>query len=181
MVYVLLGDGFEEMEALAPLDLLRRAGIKTLSVSLYDRREVVGGHGITFTADTTLSALPGTLPDMLVLPGGTGGVEELGKSKAVLDLIKRVFYADRFVAAICAAPTLLAKHGLLTDKNATCYPALLDLLGDAAVSADVCVDGKLITSRAAGTATDFALALIDALAGKEKMREVADSIYHHVG
>ncbi len=179
MVYVFLGNGFEEMEALAPIDLLRRADIEVMSVSLYKTKEVIGGHGVPFTADTTIFDLPADLPDMVVLPGGLGGVDEISRSEQALLLIDKMMQENRFVAAICAAPTLLSDRGLLRGKKATCYPAMRDRLGASAVPCPLCADGKILTAEAAGTAIDFALLLIKALVGKETADRVAASIHHH--
>ena len=179
MVYLLLGDGFEEMEALAPIDLLRRAGIAISSVSLYDDRlTVTGGHGVVFTADVTIRQIANEIPDMVILPGGLGGVKEISASKEALELVQRTFEQNRYVAAICAAPTILQSMGILNGRKATCYPSMQKDLGDSLCPAPLCVDGKLVTAQAAGTAMDFALLLIEFLSGKEKADQVAASIYH---
>lgn len=173
MVYILLAPGFEEAEALVPADLLRRAGIETALVSL-EGDSVTGSHQITVKADLELSQVELERTEMVVLPGGGRGVENLGKSPAVADLVRNAAKRSIPLAAICAAPTLLAKTGCLRGKRAVCYPGMEDQLTGAVPCPEepVVVDGKLITARAAGASFDFGLALVEALAGKEKAAEV---------
>ena len=177
MVYVLLGTGFEEIEALAPVDLLRRAGIEVTTVGL-NGKIVYGSHRIGVEADITIEELDITDAEMIVLPGGLGGVASIRGCSRALEAVKAVSDAGKFVAAICAGPTVLADLGLLTGVNATCYPGQIPNMKDALVAENAaCVtDGKIITGTSAGTAVPFALALIEALKGAEAAGAIADQI-----
>lgn len=178
MVYILLGSGFEEVEALTPCDLLRRAGLEVALVGV-DGTEIKGSHGITVRADLPLAALRPETVEMLILPGGLRGVQSLLASEAARELTKRVREAGAFVCAICAAPTILAKLGLLGDAPAVCYPGKEPEMGNAQLrDANVVRCGKLITARAAGAAVDFALALIDALRGPAEAERIAKQIVY---
>lgn len=178
MVYILLAPGFEESEALVPADMLRRANIETALVSL-DGEPVTGSHGITVTADTTLDKLDRSKADMVVLPGGPGH-KDLGKDPRVERLVREAAGQGRWVAAICAAPTLLGGWGLLEGKNAVCYPGMEGGLINARAKMDrsVVADGKIITGRAAGSAFDFGLKLVEVLAGKEAADKVRSDIHY---
>ena len=177
MVYVLLGTGFEETEAIAPIDILRRAGIPTQTVGLKGL-SVTGGHDITLQADITLAQMDLTKLDMIVLPGGLGGVASIRSSQAALDAIRFAWDNGKFVAAICAGPTVLADLGITDGKNATCYPGCEDGMGGANMIADVpCVrDGKLITGTSAGCATAFGLALVAALQDQPSADSIAQKL-----
>lgn len=179
MVYILLAPGFEEAEALVPADLLRRAGIDTALTAL-EGAAVTGSHGVTVQADRTLDQLDLDRAEMLVLPGGGKGVENLGKSSAVEDLVREARNRDIPLAAICAAPTLLGRWGMLEGKKAVCYPGMEDRLTGAVVerASGVVEDRKLITSRAAGSAFDFGLTLVRVLAGAEKAEEVRHAVHY---
>ena len=175
MVYVLLGTGFEETEAIAPLDLLRRAEIPTLTVSLGDKI-VCGGHGIRVEADITVGEMDLTDMDMIVLPGGLGGVASIRACDAALEAIRFAWDNGKFVAAICAGPTVLADLGITDGKEATCYPGCEAKMGNAKMRATMpCVrDNKLITGTSAGCAIPFGLKLIEALKGEETANAVAN-------
>ena len=121
MVYVLLGTGFEEMEAIAPIDLLRRGGIEVLTVGVTGKT-VFGGHGIGVEADITIGEMDLTELDMIVLPGGLGGVASARASEAAMNALDFAWKNGKFVAAICAGPTVLADLGITDGKHATCYP-----------------------------------------------------------
>lgn len=177
MVYVLLGTGFEETEAIAPVDLLRRAGIPTLTVGV-DGKTVRGGHNIAIEADITLGEMDLTDMDMIVLPGGLGGVATVRGSEEALDALRFAWENDKFVAAICAGPTVLADLGITDGKQATCYPGCESGMGNAKMVADVpCIlDGKLITGTSAGCAVAFGLALVAALKGQEVADKIASQI-----
>lgn len=177
MVYVLLGTGFEEMEAIAPIDLLRRAGISTVTVGV-DGKIVKGGHGIGVQADITIDEMDLTELEMIVLPGGLGGVATARASEKAMNALRFAWENDRFVAAICAGPTVLADLGITDGRKATCYPGCESGMGTADMVADApCVrDGKLITGTSAGCATPFALMLIEALKGREEAARVATQI-----
>ncbi len=177
MVYVLLGTGFEEMEAIAPIDLLRRAGIPTVTVGV-EGKQVTGGHGITVEADIALGEMDLTQLEMIILPGGLGGVATVRGSQAALDALRFAWENDKYVAAICAGPTVLADLGITQGRKATCYPGCEGGMADACIVPDApCVaDGKLITGTSAGCATAFALKLIEALKGSEEAARVARQI-----
>ena len=173
MVYMLLGTGFEETEAIAPLDLMRRAGIDVMTVGV-NGKTVYGGHGIGIEADILLGEMDLTDMDMIVLPGGLGGVASVRTSESAMNALRFAWENGKFVAAICAGPTVLADLGITDGKNATCYPGCEDAMGNANVIPDApCVrDGKLITGASAGCAIPFGLALIEAL----KNQETADTV-----
>ena len=178
MVYILLGTGFEEIEAFCPCDLLRRAHVEVHLVGV-DGRRVVGSHGIAVEADLTLEEAARELPALVVLPGGLGGVRTLSASPAALELTRRCWEAGKDVAAICAAPTVLAKLGITDGKRATCYPGMEAQMGDAVmVDAPVVEDGRLITGRAAGSAMDFALALTARMAGQAEADRIAKGVVY---
>ena len=179
MVYILLAPGFEEAEALVPADMLRRAKIETATVSITGK-PVPGSHSITVEADISLDKIDLSDADMIVLPGGGEGYRNLGAEPAVEKLVREAAARDIWVAAICAAPTLLGKWGLLDGKQAVCYPGMEDGLTGAQARMDqgVVADGRFITGRAAGSAFDFGLALVEALAGKEQADQVRHGIYY---
>lgn len=177
MVYVLLGTGFEEMEALAPVDLMRRAGIDVLTVGVTGKT-VYGGHNIGVEADITLEEMDLTQLDMIVLPGGLGGVASARASQGAMDALKFAWENDKFVAAICAGPTVLADLHITDSKQATCYPGCEAQMGNAVMNDNVpCIrDAKLITGASAGCAIPFALALIEALKGSEAAKAIEKQI-----
>ena len=179
MVAILLGTGFEESEALVPADLLRRAGVEVRLVGV-DGPAVTSAHGVTVTADLTLAELDREAVDMLVLPGGLGGVEVLQGDRHVQALIQHCYDEGRWLAAICAAPTLLARWGLLTDKKAVCYPGLEDQLTGAIPQQGVSLvqDGKVITAQGPGAAFDFGFYLVKTLAGAAREQEVRHGTYY---
>ena len=163
MVYILLAPGFEEAEALVPADLLRRAGLETKLIGL-TAAPVPGGQGMQVVPDGTLDQVDLDRADMIVLPGGSLGVKNLGAEPAVEALVRRAAQRGIWVAAICAAPTLLAQWGLLHGKRAVCYPGLEPRLGDAQPQDFSVVEaGNIITGRAAGSAFDFGLKLVSVL------------------
>ena len=177
MVYILLGPGFEEMEALAPLDLMRRAHIDVQTVGI-SGSVVTGSHGIGIAADISLEQMDLTALDMIVLPGGLGGVASARACPAALDALRFAWENGKFVAAICAGPTVLADLGITDGKNATCYPGCESGMGNANMlpGAAVVRDGNLITGTSAGCAIPFGLALIEALKGETAAKTVADAI-----
>ena len=177
MVYVLLGTGFEEIEALTPVDLLRRAGVQVKTVGL-NGKIVYGGHAIGVEVDMTIEELDVSDAEMIVLPGGLGGVASIRGCEKALEAVRAVYEMGGYVAAICAGPTVLADLGLLTGVRATCYPGQIPYMRDAAVveNAACITDGRIITGTSAGTATPFALALIEALKGGEEAKRIADQI-----
>ena len=177
MVYVLLGTGFEETEAITPIDLLRRAGIEVLTVGI-NGKTVYGGHGIGVEADISLGEMDLTKLDMIVLPGGLGGVASIRASQEAMDAIRFAYENQRFVAAICAGPTVLADLHITDGCHVTCYPGCESGMGTAQVAANAaCVhDGKVITGTSAGCAVAFGLALIAALKGENAAKTVAEQI-----
>ena len=180
MVYVLLGTGFEEIEALAPVDLLRRAQQDVRLVGLSGTR-IVGSHRISVEADLTIEEAAQTLPDVLVLPGGLGGVRSIRACAPALALTKRCWDAGKTIAAICAAPTILAELGITEGKRATCYPSMIEQMGGAEMQDESVVpDGRLLTGRAAGSAIDFALALVRLTAGDAEAERIAKGIVYRV-
>lgn len=173
MVYMLLGTGFEEVEAVTPLDLLRRAGIPVLTVGV-NGKTVYGAHNIGIEADITLGELDLTQLEMIILPGGLGGVTSVRASQAAMEALTFAFENDKFVAAICAGPTVLADLHITDHKNTTCYPGCEGGMGNANVDGAVaCVrDGKIITGASAGCAVPFGLKLVDALRGEDAANTV---------
>lgn len=178
MVYILLATGFEEAEALVPADLLRRAGVEVALVGVSEMA-VTGGRGITVQCDCGMEAVDLNRAEMILLPGGGVGVENLKNTPAVEQLVKQAAEKNLWLSAICAAPTLLAGWGLLEGKNAVCYPTWAERL----VSAEYCAgqkviqDGKIITAQAAGAAFEFGLALIEALVDEQTAQRVKQEIY----
>ena len=177
MVYVLLGTGFEEMEAVTPIDLMRRAGIEVLTVGVTGKT-VYGSHNIGVTADILLDEVDLTGIDMVVLPGGLGGVASARASEKALELLRFAWENGKFVAAICAGPTVLADLHITDGKPVTCYPGCESGMGSANIVPNApCVrDGKLITGTSAGCAIPFGLALIEALKGSEAAKTVQQQI-----
>ncbi len=177
MVYVLLGTGFEEMEAITPIDLLRRAGVAVCSVGVTGKT-VSGSHGICVEADISLDEMDLTAMDMIVLPGGLGGVASARSSTQALEALRFAWENDKYVAAICAGPTVLADLHITDSKKVTCYPGCEAEMGNACILPDAaCVkDGKLITGTSAGCAIPFALALVEALKGADVAKAVAQQI-----
>ncbi len=173
MVYMLLGTGFEETEAVAPLDLLRRAGVQIQTVGL-NGKVIYGSHGIGIEADIEIGQLDLTDLEMVIIPGGLGGVASIRACDAAMNTLKFAADNNKFVAAICAGPTVLADLGITDGKNATCYPGCEEGMGSATMieGAAAVRDGNVITGTSAGTAIPFGLALVEAL----KSRETADTI-----
>ena len=177
MVYMLLGTGFEETEAIAPLDLMRRAQIDVLTVGI-GNKVIEGGHGIRVEADITVGEMDLTEMDMIVLPGGLGGVASVRSCPEALAALKFAWDNQKLVAAICAGPTVLADLGITNEKNATCYPGCETNMGSAVIAADVpsIRDGNLITGTSGGCAIPFGLLLIEALKGADAAQTVRKQI-----
>jgi 4-methyl-5(b-hydroxyethyl)-thiazole monophosphate biosynthesis len=174
-VLVLLAQGCEDLEAVTAIDLLRRAAVDVVTAGL-DEKAVVGSRRTVIVPDTSLDQALDSEFDMVVLPGGMPGSQNLADDARVIDLVKRMAGAGRFTCAICAAPMVLAKAGVLEGKRATCYPGVLEGLGLKPTGEAVCRDGHVITSRGPGTAMDFALALIEALEGIPARDKVEQSL-----
>jgi 4-methyl-5(b-hydroxyethyl)-thiazole monophosphate biosynthesis len=180
-VSIFLADGYEEIEGLTVVDLLRRAKIEVTMVSITGNIKVTGAHQITSIADVLFEDADFKDADMLVLPGGMPGTNNLLEHKD-LDLLLKEFHAKgKQLAAICAAPRVLGTKGLLQGKQATCYPGNEDsLLGALIRDTAVVTDGNITTSKGMGTAIDFSLSLIKSLIGEEEAKSIAKAIqYQH--
>ncbi|NCE64844.1 DJ-1/PfpI family protein [Pseudoflavonifractor sp. 524-17] len=180
MIFILLGQGFEEAEALVPADLLRRAGLEVLLVGV-DSLQVTGGHGITVLADCLLRDVSADQADMVVLPGGLGGVYAIQSSLPAQSLIQGAYDRGIYLAAICAAPTILANLGILDRKGAVCYPGMEEEMGSAVVEKGTPVvhSGHIVTAEAAGSVFEFGLKLVEVLQGAQAAQEVRDAIHFH--
>ena len=176
-VYVFLAEGFEEMEAVAPLDILRRAGVNVMSVGL-NGKVIYGSQNIGVAADITIDEMDLTDLEMIILPGGLGGVTSARACPAALDALKFAWENGKFVAAICAGPTVLADLGITDGKNATCYPGCEGGMGSAIMIEDAAAvtDENLITGTSAGCAIPFGLSLIEVLKGEEEAQRIAEQI-----
>ncbi len=175
MVYLFLADGFEIIEALAPVDVLRRGGVDVQTVGLFGKT-VTCSKGVTVTADITIDQVNMENCEMIVLPGGLPGAEHLRDSAEISDIIDYAEANGIYMAAICAAPMVLGLKGVLRGKKAVCYPGYEDqLLGADIMGEDygVATDGRVITGRGAGVSIDFGLALLGALKGYDKAAQVA--------
>jgi 4-methyl-5(b-hydroxyethyl)-thiazole monophosphate biosynthesis len=174
MVYIILGKGFEETEAVAPGDVLRRAQIPMQYAGI-GGRIVEGAHGISIQADITVEELDLQNMDMIVLPGGLGGVESIEASEKAMSAVEYALEHDKYVAAICAAPTILGKRGWLDGRHAVCYPGCEGAMGKAIVhpEKEAVVDGNFITGRAPGAAIEFGLTLAGKLPGAYGPDEIA--------
>ncbi len=173
-VLVILADGFEEIEAITPIDVLRRAGLEVTLAGL-SSKTISGSHGIKFQADILLEDFK-NLPDAIILPGGLPGAKNLAESPKVVELVKKMNEAKKIIGAICAAPALvLAPNGILNGRKAACYPgfeknfpAQVDFSHERVI-----VDGHVITSRGPGSALEFSLQLAEILVGKEKAESLS--------
>lgn len=177
MIYVFLAQGFEETEAIVPIDILRRCGKEVITVGIGDNI-IKGSHGIAVVTDTEdkLVELTGDL-EMIVLPGGMPGTLNLEKSETVQKAIDYCTANDLYIGAICAAPSILGHKGLLKGKKATCYTGFEDQLACAEVTDEPAViDGKIVTARGAGVAVDFGLKLVEALVSKEKSEKMGEAL-----
>ena len=178
MIIVLLADGFEEIEALTPVAMLRRAGLDVKTVGIMGMTPT-GAHGIKVVCDTSPEEIDLSKVTMAVFPGGMPGATNLDESKVVDHFINRAVNEDKFISAICAAPFILGKRGILNGKRAACYPGFENELLGATVITDGCVrDGKIITARAMGKSHDFALEIIEALCDKETRQRLKDAVLY---
>lgn len=178
-VYIFLADGFEEVEGLTVVDLMRRAGIDMQMISIKDTKEITSSHGVTIQADSTFEKTDFSDAEMMVLPGGMPGTKHLSEYTPLMELLKNFYNKGGKVAAICAAPSVLADLGILEGRKATSYPSFMDKLKGAVLTEEpVAVDGNVTTSRGLGTAIDFGLSLIGQLRGMEKAQEIAQSIVY---
>lgn len=174
MIYLFLAEGFEEIEALTPVDVLRRAGLELKTVAVGKSKTVKGAHGIEVVADILEGELDNTVPKAIILPGGMPGTVNLEESEIVIDTLTRSMINGSLVCAICAAPSILGISGYLKNKSATCYPGFESYLDGAKFTNERVVrDGNIITAKGMGCAAEFALCIVEALCGKEKADEVA--------
>ncbi|MBE6758309.1 MAG: DJ-1/PfpI family protein [Ruminococcaceae bacterium] len=176
MVYVFLADGFEEVEALAPVDILRRAGLSVQTVGI-GARTVTGAHGIAVTADVADTAV--TLDDMeaVILPGGMPGTKNLEASQTVMTALEKALQKNVWIAAICAAPSILGHKGILRGKRATCYPGFETELYGAEITAEAVVrDGRVLTACGAGAALEFGFQLVRVLCSDEKAAALKEAM-----
>lgn len=179
MIYVFLAEGFEEVEALATVDVLRRAGLEVKTVGVTGA-VVNGSHSISVSCDVTAdSIVPDESLEAVVLPGGMPGTLNLEKDKTVNDFIDYAYSNGKFVCAICAAPSILGKKGLLTGKEAICFPGFEEYLYGATLSEkSVCADGKIITAKACGVALKFGKVIAEQFIGTEKADALWESLYN---
>lgn len=180
MVYILLADGFETAEALCPCDMLRRANVPVQLVGV-NGPVACSGQKVAVQTDITLEEVSLEEMELLMLPGGLVGVDNILASDAAMDLICKAAAAGKYVAAICAAPTILGKLGLLEGKRAVCYPGMEGgLIGaQPCVGECVVVDGNIVTGEAAGSSIAFGLKLVELLRGAEAERKVHQGIHYH--
>lgn len=176
MVYLFLANGFEEVEALCPLDLLRRAGVAVTTVGI-GGDTITGSHGITVRADIPDTMYRDSKPEMIVLPGGMPGSTNLDRSHTVEMALRAASKNGAYLAAICAAPMVLGKRGYLQGKRAICFPGFEEHLAGATVAAErVVTDGKVITAAGMGVALDFGLALVAALKGDDVAEKLRSAV-----
>lgn len=168
MVYLFLADGFEEIEALTVVDVLRRAGIEISTVSINESLYVQGRSQIIVKADLPLKQVNKDKVDMVVLPGGMPGTTNLEKNESIQDILKYCIDNEKWVSAICAAPSIIGKKGYLKGQSAICYPGFEKYLEGADIASEnVVLSGKYITSKGPGTALDFSYKIVEVLKGKD--------------
>ena len=178
MVYILLGTGFEEIEAVSPCDILRRGGVEVQFAGIGGTL-VTGGNGITVQADCAVEDMDLDAMEMVVLPGGMGGVRSMLASDAAMNAVKTAYAQGKFVTAICAAPTILAKLGITDGKHATVYPGMEEQMGSAMMEdVNAIRDGKVLTGRAPGAALEFGYLLLETLKGTEVMEKVRSGMVY---
>ena len=180
MVYIILGTGFEEMEAICPCDILRRGGVEVCYAGIGGKL-ITGGKGITVQADCTVEEIDFAKMDMIVLPGGLGGVHSVLASETAMKAVKWAYENDKYVAAICASPSILAKLGITDGKKAVIYPGMESEMGSAVMQdANTVKDGKVLTGRGPGAAMDFGLVLLETMKDVETAAKVQSGmVYHH--
>lgn len=176
---IYLADGFEEVEGLSVVDLLRRAGINVMMISVMDKKEVTGSHKITVLADKLIEEVNPSELSIMIIPGGQTGTKNLETCDTLKKQLVEFNKKDKYIAAICAAPSVLGHLGILANKKATCYPGCEKELSGAMISTNkVVVDGNIITSRGMGTSIAFGLAIIQELIGVKAADEIAASIIY---
>jgi len=172
MVYIILGTGFEEIEAVAPCDILRRGGVQVQYAGIGGKL-IKGGNGITVQAECTVEEMDLDAMEMIVLPGGMGGVHSILGSECAMNAVRFAHENGKLVAAICAAPTILAKLHITDGKHAVVYPGMEDQMGSAVMEdANAVRDGSVLTGRAPGAAMDFGYMLLQTLRGEETAQKV---------
>lgn len=175
--YIFLAEGFEEMEAVTPLDLLRRVGVDGKFVSVTGKKSVTGAHGVSYTADVLFEDTDFSAADALILPGGMPGTTNLQAHNGLTSLLKDAYAKGKLVCAICAAPMVLGGLGFLSGRTATIYPGMeAHLIGAHPSAEKVCVDGNIVTSRGPATAVPFGLKIAELLVGSEKAEALAKDI-----
>ena len=178
MVYLFLANGFEEIEALCPLDLLRRAGVEVTTVGVGGGELITGAHGIAVQPDIPDTMFRDAKPEMVILPGGMPGAKHLDESKTVAQALKAAAKSGGYLAAICAAPMVLGHQGYLTGKTAVCFPGFEgELTGATVGSGRVERDGTVITAIGMGAALEFGLELVACLRGKDAAGRLAQSVF----
>ena len=178
MIYIVLGQGFEEIEAVAPCDILRRGGQQVQYAGI-GGLEITGGNGITLKADCVVEDMDLHQLDMIVLPGGMGGVHSILKSQHTLDVVRWAWHHDKYVAAICAAPTVLSKLGITDHKKAVVYPGMEDEMKPAIMQdANAVRDGMVLTGRAPGAAYDFGYLLLETMTDAETAEKVRNGMVY---
>lgn len=179
MVCVLFADGCEEAEVIIPVDLMRRAKLEVKLAGITGET-VIGAHGIEMKADCLLSRVDPDEVEMVFVPGGLGGVNNILADEACVSLLRRAAAEDKWIAAICAGPTVLTRIGLMEGKNAVCFPGMEELLAPAVAQpgADVVVDGKFITGKAAGVAFDLGLKMISVLQNPQRAEKIRSSVHY---
>ena len=178
MIYMFLAEGFEEIEALCPLDVMRRAGLSVKTVGI-NGRAVVGAHNIPVMADLAEEELDTCDAELIFLPGGMPGTLNLAKSETVINAIREAVEKNIYIAAICAAPSILGDMGLLSGKEAICYPGFEDRLKGASISSSrVIRDGKIITAAGMGVALDLGLELVSLFCGEEKAQALRKAVIY---
>lgn len=178
-IAVFLADGFEEIEALTVVDICRRAGIEVIMTSVGDSKEVEGSHGIRIQADELFEEVDFDSLDMLVLPGGMPGTRNLEAHKGLMERVDSFYKEGKYIAAICAAPSILGHRGIVKGRRACCYPGFEEQMeGAQVVYEPTAVSGHVITGRGMGCAIPFALAVTAVFCGQEKADELAEGIVY---
>ncbi len=175
MTYMFLANGFEEIEALLPLDLMRRAGLEVTTVGI-GGKDITGSHGITVKADITDSDFSDNAPECVILPGGMPGTKNLDASPVVHKALDDALENNSLICAICAAPMILGKRGILRGKKATCFPGFEEYLEGATVGGRAVRDGQVITGIGMGAALEFGIEIVAALKGREEAEKLAAAV-----
>jgi len=179
-VILFLADGFEEIEALSVVDILRRGNVDIYTMSINDKSEVIGKSNIKVTADMVFNKNTALKAEMIILPGGGVGTENLKNSRDIIDIIKYFADNNKMISAICAAPSVLGINGVLKGYKAICYPGFEKVLDGAEITDEnVVCDRNIITSKGPGTAVDFALAVLKSLTGEECEKEVRKGLLYN--